>query len=323
MPGVRLHQSVQMTGDIMGLSINSTKFLMYAKTQGVCFTRTATIGRQGLHLSADDLRKNLSDFGYSLMRHEVDNMMRIAGGFAEPFLGMLGSTEINSFDASEFEGASNVQDLNFPIDESFKNRFTVVIDGGTLEHIFNFPVAIKNCMEMVAVGGHFLGVTPTNNFMGHGLYQFSPELLFRIFSEPNGFKIVRMIICENRPGAKWFEVVDPDVLKERVMLVNSRPTLLMVIAEKVRSVQIFTTLPQQSDYVRLWKSSNTGTLPKVSRESLIFNRQHTRERLFLRAVRKLYNFAPTPVKSLYRRVRNRRHSPSLSNSRYFRRIRIF
>ena len=306
----------------MGLSINSTKFLMYAKTQGVCFARTATIGRQGLHLSAAALRKNLSDFGYSLTRHEVDDLLRMAGGFAEPFIGMLGAAEINSFDASEFEGASDVHDLNFPIDEGFKNRFTAVVDSGTLEHIFNFPVAIKNCMEMVAVGGHFLGVAPTNNFMGHGFYQFSPELFFRIFSEPNGFKIARMIICEDRPGAKWFEVTDSDVLEERVMLVNTRPASLMVIAEKVRSVQIFTAPPQQSDYVRLWESSDTGTWPKVSRESSLFNRQHTRERLLMRAVRRLYDLAPTPVKTLYRRVRNRRHSPSLSNSRFFRRIRI-
>lgn len=306
----------------MGLSINSTKFLMYAKTQGVCFARTATMGRQGLHLSADALRKNLSDFGYPAVSREVEDLLTAAGGFAEPLLEMLGAGEISSFDASEFEGASNVHDFNFPVDESFVNSFTAVIDGGTLEHIFNFPVAIKNCMEMVAVGGHFLGVTPANNFMGHGFYQFSPELLFRIFSEPNGFKVVRMIICEDRPGADWFEVTDSDVLKERVMLVNSRPTSLMVIAEKVSSVQAFTTPPQQSDYVRLWKSGDAGTRPEASRESVLFNGQGTRERLLLRAVHKLYDFAPTPLKTLYRRVRSRRDGPSLSNSRFFRRIRI-
>ena len=68
-----------------------------------------------------------------------------------------------------------------------KNKYTLVIDGGCLEHIFNFPVAIKNCMEMLQEGGHFIGITPANNLMGHGFYQFSPELYFRIFSKENGF----------------------------------------------------------------------------------------------------------------------------------------
>jgi len=43
--------------------------------------------------------------------------------------------------------------------------YTTVIDGGSLEHVFNFPQAIANCMNMVAVGGHFIGLSPANNFL--------------------------------------------------------------------------------------------------------------------------------------------------------------
>ena len=67
----------------MGFSIHSTKFLVYARKRGVCFTRTATIGRQELHLSADALRKNLSDFGYftpdaAALRIHTDAPSRLA-----------------------------------------------------------------------------------------------------------------------------------------------------------------------------------------------------------------------------------------------------
>ncbi|HJR06794.1 MAG TPA: hypothetical protein VJ842_06025 [Pyrinomonadaceae bacterium] len=306
----------------MGLSVNGTKFLMYAKTQGVCFTRTATIGRQELHLSAEALRKNLSDFGHSPTESKINDLLSKAGGFAEPFLAMLGANEICSFDASEFEGASNLHDFNFPIDDNFKNRFTVVIDGGTLEHIFNFPVAIKNCMEMVEVGGHFLALTPTNNFTGHGLYQFSPELFFRIFSEPNGFKLVRMIIFEDRAGAEWFEVIDPDAIKERVGLVNAQPTNLLVLAEKVETVEIFATPPQQSDYVALWKSNDTRMAATTTPAPPLLKVQHTGRGLFSKAAHQLYSFAPSPVKSLYRRVRYPQRRDPFSNSRFFRRMQI-
>ena len=304
----------------MGFNFDGTRFLLYARTQGVRFERTATVGRPELHLSAEALRKNLSDFGYVMSGGEVDEMMRKAGGFAEPFLEALGAGEVCSFDASGFEGASHIHDFNLPVGEGFKNRFTAVIDGGTLEHVFNFPVAIKNCMEMLEVGGHFLGMTPANNFPGHGLYQFSPELFFRVFSEPNGFRVVRMIVFEGSPGGDWFEVADPAAVGERVSFVNSQQATLLVIAQKVRTAQIFAAPPQQSDYAALW--SPDGASAKVDATHAPLDGRRADESFFPRAARTLYGFAPAPFKSLYRRVRGTRRNEPFSNSRYFRRMRI-
>ena len=58
-------------------------------------------------------------------------------------------------------------------------QFDLVFDGGTLEHVFNFSTALKNCMHMVKPHGRFVSVTLPNNWCGHGFYQFSPELFFR------------------------------------------------------------------------------------------------------------------------------------------------
>ena len=54
-------------------------------------------------------------------------------------------------------------------------------------------------MEMVKRGGHFIGVTTLNNFCGHGFYQFSPELYYRVFAPGNGFEVVKMYVCEVAP----------------------------------------------------------------------------------------------------------------------------
>ena len=83
--------------------------------------------------------------------------------------------------------------MNIPISDSSKDKYTVVIDGGSLEHVFNFPIAIKNCMEMLQVGGYFISLAPANNMLGHGFYQFSPELFYRIFSKENGFSVVQYV----------------------------------------------------------------------------------------------------------------------------------
>ena len=163
----------------------------------------------------------------------------------------MGAKETISIDASAYEGASLVHDMNVPIGDELKRKFSVVIDGGTLEHIFNFPVAIQNCMQMLDVGGHFFSHTMANNFMGHGFYQFSPELFYRVFSAENGFRVHRVVVFEQRVGRpRWYEAADPNDIDERVELINGRPTYLFVHAERLADVPIFAAPPQQPDYSR-------------------------------------------------------------------------
>ena len=107
--------------------------------------------------------------------------LRESEGYAEKFFQILGASHITSFDKSDYQVATCLHDMNAPIEGSLKNRFSVVLDSGTLEHVFNFPQAIRNCMEMVKVGGHFIQITVANDFIGHGFYQFTPELMYRVF----------------------------------------------------------------------------------------------------------------------------------------------
>jgi SAM-dependent methyltransferase len=216
------------------------------------------IGRQGMHLDAEALRSNLSAFGYHADQAEALRILREDGGYAEAFFKLLGAAEVRSFDASSYEHATDVHDFNLPVDESLKNRFDLVIDGGSLEHVFNFPVALRNCMEMVKVGGHFIAITPTNNFSGHGFYQFSPELFFRVFTADNGFETLRVMLFEDAPHTNWFEVADSDTIRTRVYFINGSPTYLAVIARRVASVCILTKAPQQSHYATMWSGAKAG-----------------------------------------------------------------
>lgn len=216
------------------------------------------IGRQMLlNLDAEKLQKNLKQFG--LETEAPEKILTDADGYAEPFLRILGACEIASFDASDYEKATCVHDFNRPIPDGFKDKFSVVLDGGTLEHIFNFPTAIKNCMEMVREGGHYLSITPTNNFLGHGFYQFSPELFFRVLSPANGFETEQIFIHEEFPESEWYAVTDPQTVRERVILINRYPSYLFIIAKKIHTVEIFKTAPQQSDYSAMWQESEETT----------------------------------------------------------------
>lgn len=300
----------------MGFDIDGVKFLLAAKASGVCFTKVATIGRQELQLSFDSLNKNLRFFNINKTDIEIKHLLLEGNGHAESFLRMLGAEEICSIDASTYEGATFIHDMNLQIPSELKNTFTVVIDGGSLEHIFDFPRAIKNCIEMVQVGGHFLGITPVNNFMGHGFYQFSPELYFRVFTKDNGFSIERVILFESTPKAKWYKVNDPEKVQKRITLSNSQPTYLLIQAKKIDCVPIFSSVPQQDHYVRLWNkgadSSNSTPL-----ENTTDSKNKLRRKVFT-AIRQL---TPEPLKKTYRTIRAATRtviepSPQLHQSRF-------
>jgi len=227
----------------MGIEYNAVRILKLAKSKNIIFDKVATIGRQGLHIKLKNIKKILEGDLSSLKDQP----------YSENLFKILGTKEINSFDYSNYEHCTFVCDMNKDIDNKFKNKYDLVFDGGTLEHVFNFPVAIRNCMEMLKVGGHFISVTCCNNFSGHGFYQFSPELFFRIFNQDNGFEMLNLFISENNI---WYEVKDPEDVKSRVIFRNNHETYLLILAKKVAERNIFQINPYQSDYVSLWKDQN-------------------------------------------------------------------
>jgi SAM-dependent methyltransferase len=237
----------------MGFDLYSTRFIVSAHRAGVDFSQTLTLGRQGLNLGKHELDSFLEKAG---VKRNSDQRAAIAAGlpFADGLLKVMGAVELTSVDASPYEGATIIHDMNLPIPDSLAARFTLVIDFGTLEHIFNFPVAINNCMKLLRVGGSFLSATTANNYLGHGFYQFSPELFFRVFSKENGFCVDHIYLSEDKATKYWYEVPDPAVIKSRVELRNSLPTLMLVRARKVNDLTPFAINPQQSDYAQdLWQ----------------------------------------------------------------------
>lgn len=252
----------------MAITKNDCNFLFYAKKRfGVSFDKSLMLGRLNLYVSQIEIKAVAK-------KYELTGNDSVISGqkleYAEPLFMYLGADTVDSIDYSDYEGATIVSDLNLPIQDHLKNKYSLVFDGGTIEHVFNFPVAIKNCMLALKVGGHYIGVSPSNNLMGHGFYQFSPELYFRVFSEENGFILKEMLISINNKEGKsdWYRVADPMNVKERVALMNGCPVSLTFIAEKVAAKEIFSTPPQQSDYSVVWHNKELSHFKHDSQFSL-------------------------------------------------------
>jgi hypothetical protein len=238
----------------MGIDIPSMQFLCCAKSIGADFSDTITVGRQIVAGSPNAIASTLGAINISREQASVV----VEGQFAEPLYALLGAKRVSSLDASDYESATHVHDLNLPLPSDLVNRFSVVHDGGTIEHVFNIPQAFKNCMEMVRVGGHFVQINVANNFMGHGFWQISPELIYRAFSRENGFEIRAVLLHEQKFGVNgaakggWYKVVDPADYRRNIALINGRPVYICTIAQRVEGREVFAHFPKQSLYAEVW-----------------------------------------------------------------------
>jgi hypothetical protein len=237
----------------MAITNSFAKFIFHVKKNGANFNNILTLGRLRLYTQALVLNQYAKAAGIDLDFAGTEGQ-----DYSEGFFKILGAGKVDSMDYSDYEKAEIIHDLNVAIPQAMHQKYNVVLDSGTLEHVFNFPVAIKSCMDALEVGGTYIGVTPANNMMGHGFYQFSPELFYRIFSAENGFEVKCMFIgVENDGGEveKWYDVKDPAEVRARVTLRNFKETYLFIAAEKKKQVSVLTTNPFQSDYVSAWKNA--------------------------------------------------------------------
>lgn len=256
----------------MALDFNSIKFILWSKNLGVSFDRTLTLGRQGIGMSCSrsKARRALQQFKIPATEEEVNQAFErkaFTAPYADEFLKLMGAKELVTVDRSDFEDATLIHDLNQAFPDHLRESFDLVIDGGTLEHIFNYPQALSNCLDLLKVGGHIITVTPASGQMGHGFYQFSPELFFRVFSEERGFILRKIIGFDvSKIDSPFYEIQDPATTEQRTSPVGKKPIQLAVLAQKIAKTPVVIEPPQQSDYVALWekyeiRKSDHGTGP--------------------------------------------------------------
>lgn len=121
------------------------------------------------------------------------------------FFSTLGFEHTISVDASDFEGADIVHDLNTPgLAQKLGGGVDGAIETGTAEHVFNLCVYLANVGESLKTGGYALHFVPANNFLDHGFYQFSPTL-FRDYYRANRFNVLQLTIIQSQ-NEEWSDV---------------------------------------------------------------------------------------------------------------------
>ena len=227
----------------MGIDYTVSNALLHALSY-VNKKRAVTLGRQGIH-APDGMAHFLTKYGYPSKQYT---------GFCEVFFKDMGFETVDSIDNSPFEGATIIHNMNKPI--PYMQPYDFILDGGTIEHIFNTPQVCENIINLLNVGGVYLSITPNNNFSGHGIYQFSPEFYLSAFSEEYGMNVLELYLAKVGTGIEeWINVNSYQGGRNTSSFHTNDEVYIIAIIQKVSTERksLIYQSPNQYSYELDWK----------------------------------------------------------------------
>lgn len=229
----------------MGLARGAAALLLEEHVRKPFSGRLATLGVQTIYMSPADLTRQFDRF-------QVKPVVPLADPLNDKqMFRMMGFESVETLDYSDFEGADNVVDLNHDgLPEHLQGKFDVVLDSGTLEHVFHVPNALKNIISLVKIGGRIIFLSPSSNHMDHGFYMFSPTF-FADYFLANKFEINTGYVVRYSPNLNdlWDAYqYDPDRWRDlHIGGLDDKPyALFFVVTRTAKSTA--GVIPQQNYY---------------------------------------------------------------------------
>lgn len=144
------------------------------------------LGRQEIVLRLSDLRL-LADFvGFQLFEPSGCEILDLNEKITDDyFFKSIGFSDVLSVEYGVSESADYVLDLNNEVEEYLFNKFDLIYDGGTCEHIFNIPVCFSNICKMLKTGGRIIHEAGSSGTIDHGFYSMQPTLFYDFYITQN------------------------------------------------------------------------------------------------------------------------------------------
>ncbi|MCP4825376.1 MAG: methyltransferase domain-containing protein [Shimia sp.] len=184
-----------------------------------------------------------------------------ANPYSERFFERLGFDHVDSMDISDFEDATIVHDLGDMVPKSLHKRFDVIYDGGTCEHVFDLPTAYRNIDRMLKPGGVLIGHSPCNNWINHGFYQITPEMVYGFWEKTLGYEVLECVLQPLLPvyANRSVTTTNPNETGVRPRLKGTLPDGPIILSYTVRkplkAVRGGSQKVYQTDYQQRWSDS--------------------------------------------------------------------
>ncbi|MEO5357738.1 MAG: class I SAM-dependent methyltransferase [Nitrospirae bacterium YQR-1] len=266
----------QQQEDKMGLQQSFLKLIIRSKKKYGLAGPVLTLGNQDIYADEHDLMRWLRTEDVAFTNPQT--IRRYSGTsivlrnpkardfiHASTFFEFLGISESDYYDVDkyDFDKPKILHDLEEPFPESFRGRFNLIIDAGTLEHIFDIKSVLVNIVSAAKPGALVLHFTPADNFLNHGFYQLSPTL-FHDFYTLNGFEVLESYIVEAHKRFFRFYLYDHAADYTDMFFKSYSQLFNCVILKKLRDVEKISS-PMQLKYKAL----------KENPEALMSNVDHT------------------------------------------------
>lgn len=125
---------------------------------------------------------------------------------AKKYYKKLGVQEHVSIDLNGKNGALQI-DLDFPVPGNLLNRFNMVTNYGTLEHVNNQYQAFKNMHDVCKKEGIMIhSFPPTGHWEGHGRYFYSEKFAEQL-AHFCSYEIIGQITRVTRGGEKGHDLI--------------------------------------------------------------------------------------------------------------------
>lgn len=178
----------------MGINRSAFKLLVEENIKRPFNGNVLLLGNQYYFLNREETIEALKSYDLDIAEKylKVDKDPKQQEGQFIDFKSILnyfGFDHIDVMDYSDYEGANIIHDLNQIIqDKKLKNKYDLIIDGGTIEHVFHVPNVLQNFYELLNINGRIIHFAPSSNHVDHGFYMFSPTLFYDYYSA-NDYKI--------------------------------------------------------------------------------------------------------------------------------------
>ena len=199
----------------------------------------------------------------NIQKKNLDNLSSSKFFATEDYFKLVGFKEYKSIDIN---GAYNSLqfDLNKNISEtySYNEKYDLVINNGTGEHVFNQYALFLNFHNLTKLNGIMLNILPFIDWINHGFYNFNP-IFFADLAASNNYEIIKISLA-NRDGAELklndenlsilFEQIKPNrndsKFKKMIDIAKTKlgKNILLVVITRKLSDNIF-KIPLQGKYL--------------------------------------------------------------------------
>ena len=222
------------------------------------------IGKQNIIISHDELLDLCNYFAFEFNGEMMDQAYCLGVFDSELLFRAFGVEEVTSLDYSDYEGAGIIFDLNSQdLPQNLKMKFDIVINGGTLEHVFNISNAMDNINNLVSPKGTILHISPCSGWVNHGFYSISPTFFMDYYENNKDIFDIKNIYIEVKKnnGPKMGDVIlSPDCreisdINSYVNFFGDREKLIICECErKNNDKNLSICAPIQGMYVDMYKS---------------------------------------------------------------------